>query len=218
MVCPISYLPLPTFMLAALLIGTHSAADEPPVVSPFGPARSDRADAVAGYVELSDGSVYPGKIYLTRDKRLTLRDEKSKRQMEIPLRAVDRIECSIESEWMEKEWKFKELASNEKIYTGRTYPAREYLHRITLRDDRTITGPLSGIVYVQPYTYSPTQPGVYRTPVKAERFLLNKRGKGEVGEKLESLRYVKLIKLGNDALSEGREEAKQRKKKEGSGR
>lgn len=191
-----------------------SVAAEPPVINPFGQAPPVREDAVPGYVEMSDGTVHTGRVYLTRDKRLEIFDEKLKRQREVPLRVVEQIECRVQREWMEKEWKFKELASEEKMFTGRTYPAREYLHRITLHGDRTIIGPLSGIVFVQPYSYSHTEPGVYRAPVKAERFLLNKRAKGEIGEKLESLHYVKLIKLGNDALSEGREKAKQRKKKE----
>jgi hypothetical protein len=191
-----------------------NAADEPPAINPFGPAPSLREDAVPGYVELSDGSVHPGQIYLTRDKRLKLYDEKLRRQREVPLRVVKQIECKVKKEWMEKQWKFKELASSEKMFTGRTYPAREYVHAITLRDDRTITGPLSGIVYVQPYMYTPDEPGKYRTPVKPLHFLLHKRQKGEIGDDLKSLHYVKLIKLGEDALAEGRRRvAQQRSRK-----
>ena len=88
-------------------------------------------------------------IYLTRDKRLKIYDEQLQRQREVPLQAVKEIECKVKKEWMEKEWKFKETTSDEKIYTGRSYPAREYLHTITLRDGRTITGPLAAIVYVR---------------------------------------------------------------------
>ena len=96
------------------------------------------------------------------------------------------------------------------MFTGRTYPARQYVHTITLSDERTITGPLSGIVYVQPYAYTPDKPGAYRTPVKAERYLLHKRQKGEIGGELKSLHYVKLIKLGKEALAEGRRKAAKR--------
>ena len=94
--------------------------------------QSEREDAVPGYVELSDGSIHPGMIYLTRDKRLQIYDEKLQRQREVPLQAVKQIDCSVKREWMEKEWRFKETTSDEKIYTGRSYPAREYLHTITL--------------------------------------------------------------------------------------
>ena len=129
-----------------------AAAGEPPVIDPFGKMPTQREDAVPGYVELSDGSIHTGQIYLTRDKRLQVYDEKMKRQREVPLRTVKQIECKVAKEWMEKQWKFKDAASSEKIYTGRAYPAREYVHTITLHDDRTIIGPLSGVVYVQAET------------------------------------------------------------------
>ena len=146
-----------------------------------------------GYVELSNGVIRPGWLYLTREKRLKIYDETVQRQREIPWAAVERIECEVKTEWMEREWKFKETASDEKIYTGRKYPAREYIHTITLRGGRTITGPLAEIVYLQS---SPEQ--------EAESFLLNKRNKGEPGQPLKSLIYVKQIKLGKEAFEEGR--------------
>lgn len=165
-------------------------ADEPPAINPFGPKTTQREDAIPGCIELSDGSVHPGMIYLTRDKRLKIYDKQLQRQREIPLRAVKRIDCKIKREWMEKEWKFKETTSDEKIYTGRGYPAREYLHTITLHDGRTITGPLSALVYLQPKRYSPDgEP-------PAERYVLNKRDKGIIGEELKSLVYVKRIEFG----------------------
>lgn len=183
-------------------------ADDPPALNPFGPVKTEREDAVPGYVEMSDGKVYAGAVYLTRDKRLKIYDEGLKRQREVPLRVVKQIECKVKKEWMEKEWRFKELALNEKYYTGRQYPAREYEHTITLHDDRTITGPLAEIVYVKPYIeYSPSRPGSYRPEAKTERFLLHKRDKGETDKDLKSLTYVKLVKLGEEALEEGKRKA-----------
>ena len=155
-----------------------------------------------GYIELSNGAIRAGMIYLTRDKRLQIYDKQLERQREIPLQVVKKIECTVKREWLEKEWKFKETTNDEKLYTGRSYPAREYLHTITLKDGRTITGPLSAIVYVQPPQYSSVRPGEHRSPVEPEHFLLNKRNKGEMGEDLKSLVYVKRIKLGKEALEE----------------
>ena len=111
---------------------------------------AQREDAVPGYVELSDGKICRGQVYLTRDAKLKIYDEKLQRQREVPLSAVKQIDCKVKKEWMEKEWKFKELAKDEKMFTGRTYPSREYVHTITLTDGRTITGELSAIVYVEP--------------------------------------------------------------------
>ena len=194
--------------------GLTFGAEEPPAINPFGPRPTDQPPGYPGYVETSDGKVYPGLIYMTRDKRLKMFDEKLQRQREIPLRVVKQIECSVQKEWMEKEWKFKELALDEKMYTGRAYPSREYLHTITLKDDRTISGPLAEIIYVKPYIEKPA-PGskAYRpeTPAKPQRFILHKRDKGEIGKDLKSFHYVKVIKLGEEALKEGQRKAGRRR-------
>ena len=185
-----------------------TGAEEPPALNPFGPVRHAREDAIPGYLEMSDGKVHAGAVFLTRDKRLKIYDENLKRQREIPLRVVKQIECKVLKEWMEREWRFKELTKNEKYYTGRQYPAREYAYTITLKDDRTITGPLAEIVYVKPYLDPKATPtGGYRPEAKEQRFLLHKRDKGEIGDDLESLTYARLIKLGEEALEEGRRKA-----------
>ncbi|MFZ5831321.1 MAG: hypothetical protein ACOY3P_14645 [Planctomycetota bacterium] len=196
--------------LAALLVATPATADEPEAINPFGARPTEREDAISGYVEMSDGSAIAGNIYLTRDKRLQLWDAAMKRQREVPLSAISQVECKVKKEWMEKEWKFKELALDEKMYTGREYPSREYMHVITLKDGRTIEGDLSAVVYVQPPTYEVRGPSEYRPQVEPARVLLHKRDKGEIGTPLASLRYVKLIKLGDEAFQEGQAKAKQK--------
>jgi hypothetical protein len=186
-------------VVAVSLVASVAATvrgEDPPAINPFGPGDSVREGAIPGYIELSDGSVHPGRIYLTRDKRLQVYDEKLQRQREVPLEAVKQIECAVKREWMEKEWKFKESTTDEKMFTGRSYPVREYQHTITLPSGQTITGPLSGIVYVQPPSQSSARP-------EPEQFILNKRNKGEAGTKLESLVFVKQVKLGKEALEEG---------------
>jgi hypothetical protein len=145
---------------------------------------------------------------MTRDKRLKLFDKSMERQREIPLRVVREIECNVLKEWMEKEWRFKEMANDEKYYTGREYPARECEYTITLQDNRTITGPLAELFYVQPYAYSAGEARSYRSEVKPERYLVHKRQKGDVGTTLKALIYVKLIKLGEETVEEGRKKAR----------
>ena len=199
---------LPGLVCAILLcVGGSVGQAEPPVISPFGKAPTEREDSVPGYLELSDGKIIPGMIYLTRDHRLQILDSQLGRQRLVPLRVVKQIECHVKKEWMEREWRFRELASDEKYYTGRTYPAREYEHTITLQDDRTISGPLAAVLYVQPLGYQAERPGAYRTHVKAEKFLLHKRDKGEIDQKLEDVVYVKRVVLGKEALEEGKKKA-----------
>jgi len=187
------------------------AAAEPPAINPFGQKSMEREDVVRGYIELSDGSILFGRIYLTRDQRLKIFDEQLQRQREIPLQVVKQIECDVKREWMEKEWRFKETTSDEKIYTGRSYPVREYIHTITLNDGRTITGPLSAILYVQPQYYDPPPPDGHRSKPKEERWILNKRNKGEIGEDLKSLIYVKRVELGENAVKEGKKKSAARR-------
>jgi|WetSurMetagenome_2_1015567.scaffolds.fasta_scaffold468699_1 hypothetical protein len=196
------------------LCGFHaSTAQEPPPVNPFASTNSQRDDAIPGYIELSDGSIHPGQIYLTRDKRLKIADDKAQRQREVPLSAVKQITCTVKKEWMEKEWKFKELTKDEKMFTGRSYPAAEYEHAVTLNDGQTITGSLSAIVYLQPGDNSPRPSTASPAETKSEQFLLNKRNKGEIGQDLHSLIYVKSIKLGKDALAEGLNKSAEHKAK-----
>jgi hypothetical protein len=205
--------------LFALTLGMMTAdiwiisAQEPPPVNPFGSTTAQREDAGPGYIELSDGSIHPGQIYLTRDKRLKIADEQLQQQREVPLSAVKQIDCTIKKEWLEKEWKFKELTKDEKMYTGRSYPVREYEHTIRLNDGRTISGGLSEIVYVQPIDDNQVKSGASRPEIKAEQFILNKRNKGEIGEDLHSLVYVKSIKLGKEAYEEGMKKALENEKK-----
>jgi hypothetical protein len=143
-------------------------------------------------LETSDGKVYPGQISLTRDARLKIFDERQKKHREIPLSAIKRIDSNVLKEWMEDEWRFKENASDEKYFTGRSYPAREYTHKITLQNGQKIQGALSAIVYFRAgSTEDPT------------RFLLHKRDKGEPGTDLKSLVYVRSIQLGPKALEDG---------------
>ena len=191
--------------LGAPPAGRPAHGAEPPAINPFGPVRHEREDAIPGYVEMSDGKVYPGAIYMTRDKRLKMYDETLKRQREVPLRVVKQIECEVLKEWMEKEWRFKGTTTAEKYYTGRQYPSREYAHTITLQDDRTISGPLAEIVFVKPYA-DPTATG-HRPQEETKRLFLQKRNKGDLGTDLKSLTYVRLIKLGEGALEEGRRKA-----------
>ena len=193
--------------LLAFTTVNPTRAAEPPALNPFAPVRRDRDDAVPGYVEMSDGKIYPGRIYMTLDKRLKIYDEKTKRQREIPLRVVKQIDCWVLEEWMEKEWRFKELALNEKYYTGREYPAREYRHTITLQDGRMIAGPLAEIIYVRPFAESPQAGQPLEANLKPERFLLHKRDKGEINTQMKALKYVKTIKLGKEAPAEGRKKA-----------
>jgi hypothetical protein len=195
-----SFSALATLTGVVILTSPFGGAQEPPAINPFGPRPQTRDDAVPGYVELSDGSIHTGKLYLTRDTRLKIFDTTLGRQREIPLRVVQAVKCTVEKEWLEKVWRFREMANDEKVYTGQTYPARIYEHTIVLKDGRRITGPLSGIIYVDEYEGQGTR-----------KFLFHKRQKGPVGSDLKSLVYVCNVALGEQAMREGQQKRAQAK-------
>lgn len=205
----VTFLGVPVLMGGWLLVSAAVtlAADEPPALNPFGPAKSEREDAVPGYLETSDGQVYPGAVYMTRDKRIKIYDPKMERQREIPLRMVTQLECTVKKEWLERDWKFKETALDEKMYTGKSYPARMCVYTIALANGTTITGELSEVFYVRGYLENKPGEAPDEDSLQEKRFLLHKRQKGENGATLKSLVYVKTIKLGQEALKEGKEKA-----------
>ena len=176
-----------------LLLSTLGlSAPEPEAVNPFAPKPAVREDARQGTITTSDEKLHPGMIYLTRDMRLKVYDAKKKRQREIPLGMVKRIDAVVKWERMEKDWQFQELAADKKLYSGKEYPVREYTHTITLKDGRKITGPLSAVVYLQ----TASEDG--KPPVET-RFLLHKRQKGKPGTTLKKLIYVQSIQFGAPA-------------------
>ncbi|MGL4593816.1 MAG: hypothetical protein ACRCUY_03700 [Thermoguttaceae bacterium] len=164
-----------------------------------------REDTMPGYIEMSNGEVFPGLLYITRDKRLEIYDAEIKRQRTIPITKISEIECQVEQEWMEKEWRFKELASDEKMYTGRTYPCRRFVHKLTFDDGRILEGTMSGIIFVQSLQEGETTETGHIPEREAERFYFNKRQSepSNAGKKLSEIHYTARVKIGDDALAEG---------------
>lgn len=183
-------------------------ADEPPALSnPLSrrEAVDVREDTMPGYIEMSNGEVFPGLLYITRDKRLEIYDVELKRQRTIPIHKIAQIQCNVEKEWMEEVWRFKELASDEKMFTGQTYPCRTFTYTLTFDDGRTLEGPMSGLIYVQPLKEDEDATVGHVPERDAERLYFNKRQaeKTNIGKKLEDIHYTKLVKIGSEALVEG---------------
>jgi hypothetical protein len=78
----------------------------------------------------------------------------------------------------EKEWHFKESGSDIKEFNGKTYPNRETQYTFTLLNGQTLSGGVVEPLYLQ-------------TPDGPVLFALHKRDKGEVGQTLKQLVYVK---------------------------
>jgi len=77
------------------------------------------------------------------------------------------------------------------VLTGESYPARMLAYRFTLIDGSTIDGTAQQPIYV-------------RDGEQVHRLILHERQKGPIGATLESLLYVRSVRLGEEALKSGR--------------
>jgi hypothetical protein len=150
-----------------------------------------RKDALPGAIELSNGKVIPGWLYTTVEKNWEVWSEQEKRWHLVPFIAALSITAVVEEEVMEKKWRWKEMGVPERVYTGEEYPARRLSWKIHLIDDTTISGPIKG----QPLW-------VEYGGKKAGPFILAERSKGEVGQKLSDLVYVKRIIVSRRMMDE----------------
>jgi len=166
--------------------------------SPFGGTAEGvhRQDAVPGHLELSNDLKVPGFIYTTRAKRLKIYNVARQVYEYVPVAACERIEAVVEWERVDKQWRWKEAGSTERVYTGKAYPVRMLAWRLTLHGGHAIVGHILG------------QPLYVEHNGKRERFLLHKRGKGNLGESLDDVVYIRRVAFGAKAYNEAVDELK----------
>ena len=162
---------------------TTAALDHHP--RPFPPPRpltmgKTDPDSRRGTITLSDGTSVTGQISTTAGKPLRIWVEQEKEYHDLPLRSVTSVSAEVLWEKDEPQFRFKESGSDVKVETGKTYPARETVYRFTMSDGSTVTG---GIV-------APVQ---VTTADGATTYILHKRDKGDAGQSLADLKYVKQI-------------------------
>jgi len=136
-----------------------------------------------GTITMSDGKMIKGKIATTADKPIRIWVEKEKDYEDVPIDQIASAEVTVLWERDEKEWNFKETGSDIKVYSGRTYPARQTQYSFTLTDGTIIKGDVVAPLYVT------TDDG------KTKTYVLYKRDKGEIGQKLTDRPYVKTVKF-----------------------
>ena len=168
-------LPHPANIILAVVLGTAvwGQADNAP-----------RRDSVQGTIVLSTGEKVAGRIFMTRTKRLRVRDAAGKLH-EFKLDKLARLTISVTRVRIEKEWYFKEEGSPEKVYSGRTYPRLDFALTLTPKEGKkkTYSVPRGQPIFVQ------TADG------KRRRFVLQPYLKGEVGQSPADLVYAKEIVL-----------------------
>jgi hypothetical protein len=170
-----------------LLSQSKAAATQPadgdvgPTTHPVSPFNSDLTDgAREGTILLSDGKKIHGLIAHTQRKPVRIWIAEASEYKDVPFASIRSIQAKVVWERDEKEWHFKESGSDVKEYSGKTYPARATEYVVTLDDGTTVSG---GVV--EPlYLLSGDGPVT---------FALHKRDKGETGQTLDQLVYVKQV-------------------------
>jgi hypothetical protein len=152
--------------------------------------KAPRDYAVRGVITTSDRKSASGLVFTTLGKPLEIYDAKTEKHVPFKLADVVRIDVEIAEEHEEPYWYWKESGSDEKVFTGKTYPWRLYTTTVTFKFGRKITGPLSGLVYLE-------KEGGKKTP-----YVLHKRQKGKEGHTPKDLVYVVSIVLGGSAAVE----------------
>lgn len=137
-------------------------------------------DSRLGTITLSDGSHVTGSISTTAERPVRVWVEADKSYHDLPFDSIRSIDAVVLWERMEREWTFKATGSDVKVYSGRTYPARDTQYRFTLDDGTIVTGACVAPLYLH-------RAGGEKT------YVLYKRDKGPIGQKLNSLVFVRHV-------------------------
>ena len=141
-----------------------------------------RGDALPGVIELSDGNQLAGGLYTTLEKPWIVWSEATKSWRRVDFLTLLGIEAVVEEQRMELTWRPKGMGEPEKIYTGRKYPMRRMHWQFKLIDGSVVEGSTKG------------QPVFVELAGKVSGpFILGERMKGEDGQTLEDLVYVRKI-------------------------
>ena len=138
----------------------------------------------SGILALSDGHIVRGSLSTTPYQPLRVWIEEKQEYDDIDFSEIRSIQSNVVWERDEPEWKFAASGSDVKEYSGRTYPARQTDYTFTLKDGSTVSGAVSAPIYIET---GGTQTG----------YILHKRDKGDPGQTLNSLVYIKNVTFGD---------------------
>jgi hypothetical protein len=166
---------------------TTSAPDQPDTLpteikSVFTPLPGSRDDSRRGSITLSDGRVIKGKLSTTLRQPLHVFIEAEKRFEDVPFSLIQSIEVKVDSETQEREWNWAASGSDIKVYSGKTSPVRITEYTIKQTDGTTLTGSVAAPIYVE-------------TAGQTHGYILHKTEKGEVGQAMKDMIYVKSVAL-----------------------
>jgi hypothetical protein len=137
-----------------------------------------------GEITLSDGSVAKGRLSTTLRQPLHVFVAEAAKYVDVPFAQIKSIEARVVWERQDQVWNFAASGSDIKIYSGKTYPNRMTAYVLTLKDGTTVAGSVAAPIYLDD--------GSGR-----HIYILHKRDKGEVGQALTDLVYVKMVRFSD---------------------
>jgi hypothetical protein len=152
-----------------------------PHLHPFAEAHGPASAVRAGSVQLSTGRVITGRIWTTQQTPFRVWLAGIKQYRDIDIRLIRQIVGTIRYARQIRQYKFQQMGSDIKLYTGKTRPRIGYQFTFRLINGKSITGTVIAPIYI-------------RTPAGKQYFyLLKKRIEGKLGQRADSISYVKKI-------------------------
>ena len=170
---------------------TQPDAAAEPEGSPLAPLAAER-EMLPGAIELSDGTRLFGHLYTTVQKPWFVYVADQKRWRMIPFAAALSISAVVVEEKIEPRWRWKATGVPERVFTGEQYPTRRLAWEFLLADGTTIAGAVKG------------QPIYVRTTKDetAGPYILHERQKGEIGQRVGELVYVRKVVISKRLLEQ----------------
>ena len=189
------------------LFGTRGGAKKP--------ARENAP--VPATVTWSDGRRETGKLSFTPGVPLTVYDLEGKEWVDVELADLASLTAIPREEKIDREWRWKDYGNDEKVYTGRERPRRWLDHALMLKGGEKMKVHVKGTVV---YFDTVPEPEKLTKPTKQEkpkagaapakpdaksksdvkpvrkRLIIRQYDRGNWGETLKSLVYVKSIVVG----------------------
>ncbi|MCU0727432.1 MAG: hypothetical protein MUE73_16865 [Planctomycetes bacterium] len=156
------------------------------------PAARAEEPRAPGKVVFSDGSFLAGAIRTTEGKPLRLIEGGTARRLDLAVTEIARLTIRVTHEEEYRVWRWVEDGSREKVFTGETYPKREFETEVTLVNGETRRGSLVAVLYV--YEEGSEKP---------RKVILKDKDQGEVGQTLADRRYVEAVEFATPPAPEG---------------
>ncbi len=133
---------------------------------------------------LSDGRQITGRFATTSGQPVRVYDPEKKDYRDVPYVLIRSLEAKVLWERMQEEWHFKDSGSDIREFNGKSYPVHELHYILTLSNGQTVTGVVVTPLYLE-------------HPDGDKLFALHKRDKGQIGQTLKDLVYVKKVEFAD---------------------